>query len=248
MQKIGTMQPVGFLCAELLAIDASKEVHDLVELLPALPTSEAKTEKKGGRAPVTTRAALEACVVVFRGGVDRLLGEGATAKLGAEILAQPFDKKAKMRGRVVNKRARWNNVFGDTAQSPDYESGKGTVVPFDRVPHMRAFREALPKWFGAKAKQLVAETNVYYDVKKCGIGFHGDAERRIVVCARFGAAMPLVFQWYHRGKTVGAPLRILLADGDMYAMSDKATGHDWRSSSQYTLRHAAGAAPFLKSK
>ena len=28
---------------------------------------------------------------------------------------------------------------------------------------------------------LVAEANYYYDLEKCGIGYHGDAERRIVV-------------------------------------------------------------------
>jgi hypothetical protein len=35
-----------------------------------------------------------------------------------------------------------------------------------------------------------------------------------------------------------------LAHGDVYVMSEKAVGHDWRSKSQVTLRHSAGAAKF----
>jgi hypothetical protein len=150
-----------------------------------------------------------------------------------------------MRGRVVNKVARWNNCFGDTAQEPDYEAGKGTVIAFSAVPRLRALREALPRWFGAKAKRLVAETNDYMDNRKCGIGYHGDSERRIVVCARFGATMPLVFQWFRDGQPVGAPLRLDLADGDVYAMSQKATGFDWKRRSILTLRHAAGARKYI---
>ena len=31
----------------------------------------------------------------------------------------------------------------------------------------------------------------------------------------------------------------------MYAMSEKATGNDWKSKNKLTLRHAAGAEKFL---
>jgi hypothetical protein len=31
-----------------------------------------------------------------------------------------------------------------------------------------------------------------------------------------------------------------LEHGDMYVMSEKTTGFDWKSKTKYTLRHAAG--------
>ncbi len=34
-------------------------------------------------------------------------------------------KKAFMRGRVVNKKARWNNCYADFDQQPDYENRRG---------------------------------------------------------------------------------------------------------------------------
>ena len=59
----------------------------------------------------------------------------------------------------------------------------------------------MPLWFGPKATHLKGEANYYYDIAKCGIGYHGDSERRKVVAVRLGAALPLYFQWYRRWAT-----------------------------------------------
>ena len=47
--------------------------------------------------------------------------------------------------------------------------------------------EILPLIIPEKCTNMVAEGNYYYDLKKCGIGFHGDAERKKVVAIRVGA-------------------------------------------------------------
>jgi hypothetical protein len=44
---------------------------------------------------------------------------------------------------------------------------------------------------------------MYYDVSKCGIGFHGDAERIKVIAIRLGESMPLHYQWFQNSKPVG---------------------------------------------
>lgn len=55
------------------------------------------------------------------------------------------------------------------------------------------------------------------------------------------------WQWYTRNEPVGDRIKVNdLASGAMYIMSEKATGFDWKRSSLFTLRHAAGAAKFLK--
>jgi hypothetical protein len=62
-----------------------------------------------------------------------------------------------------------------------------------------------------------------------------------VVGVRLGAlSQPLRFQWYHKSKAVTDEYSIKLNHGDMYAMSHKAVGSDWRCSSQFTLRHGVG--------
>ena len=51
---------------------------------------------------------------------------------------------------------------------------------------------------------------------------------------------PMRWQWFQKSKPVGKPYDILLNDGDVYIMSEKAVGKDWKKSSHLTLRHAAG--------
>lgn len=165
-------------------------------------------------------------------------------KLATEQRSLIPDKQAIIRGKLKNKLARWNLTFADTAQEPDYPLGKGRVVPFDAVPSLRRIRERLPEFFGDIARRLFAEGNYYYS-SKCGIGRHGDGERRIVIAIRLGDKMKLIYQWYHRFEPIGRRIDFELQHGDLYAMSEKAVGTDWKKSSILTLRHAAGHESYL---
>jgi hypothetical protein len=156
------------------------------------------------------------------------------------------DKKAFMYGRVVNKTARYNLCFDEYDQEPDYENKKGRIVSYQSVPFTNRIRENLHIPFGSKAKNLTCEGNYYYDNTQCGIGYHGDSERKIVIAIRLGSKMPLCYQWYKNGSTVGEKIPITLSGGDLYAMTEKATGNDWKSKKIYTLRHAAGSNKYTK--
>ena len=94
------------------------------------------------------------------------------------------------------------------------------------------------------AEELNGEANYYYDMSKCGIGYHGDAERKKVIAMRMGQSMPLYYQWFQNSKPVGERIKIELGDGDMYVMSEKAVGTDWLKKKTPTLRHATGCDKF----
>ena len=49
------------------------------------------------------------------------------------------------------------------------------------------------------------------------------------------------WQWFKDGMPVGKSIDIHLNSGDVYIMSEKSVGADWKKSSLYTLRHSAGA-------
>lgn len=51
--------------------------------------------------------------------------------------------------------------------------------------------------------------------------------------------MFLAYRWYKNSKEVGKEFRIKLGHGDLYIMSEKATGCDWKYRSKLTLRHCA---------
>ena len=42
---------------------------------------------------------------------------------------------------------------------------------------------------GKKGENLICEGNRYFDIKKCGIGWHGDSERKKVIGLRLGEKM-----------------------------------------------------------
>lgn len=184
-----------------------------------------------------------AYILIIRKGIRYITQkeEGATDLLAENLGLEP-DTKAKMRGRVVNKKARHNLCFGEIGQVADIEAGKGTIVPYSEVPVLASIRSALPTFFGEKARNLWCEGNYYYDARKCGIGFHGDGERKRVIALRLGVDNPLHYQWYLRFEPVGERCALTLHHGDVYVMGEKAVGTDWKKSSILTLRHAAGEA------
>ena len=246
MQKIGQLAENGFSLDDLKAAMAKFEtagcecqLMNLNEFLPA------EIEAEG------------AAILVVRNGVKVLLGDGGEGgddeqpgpdRVFAELANLKVDKKAKMRGRVVNKHARWNLCFDEKAQEPDYEAGKGRVVAYETVPLTARIRAKLPTFVGEKAQGLTAEGNYYYDVSQCGIGFHGDSERKRVIAMRLGKTMPLHYQWFQRSLPIGTRAKLSIGHGDVYLMSEKATGFDWKKKIMPTLRHAAGCKKYLTIK
>jgi len=158
------------------------------------------------------------------------------------------DRKALMYGRVVNKHARHNLCFSDFDQEADFANGKGTVINFNKLPLLQQIRNNLPIITSSnKVDNLQCEANYYYDITKTYIGFHGDTERRIVIGVRLGETFPLHYQWYKNGQVISDLFTVNLNDGDMYFMSEKAVGYDWKQKTNniYTLRHAAGNTKFV---
>lgn len=97
--------------------------------------------------------------------------------------------------------------------------------------------------------EFQAEGNFYQDggVKDTGVGYHGDAERRMVIAIRTGNnMMPLHYQWFFKSEPIGKNFSVDIAPGDLYVMSEKAVGTDWKKKSILTLRHASGAAKYVK--
>jgi hypothetical protein len=194
----------------------------------------------------------QAAILVIRNGVEACAeddqgGNGVDA-LFKEQMELKWDTKAKMYGRVVNKHARHNLCYGDESQEADFENGKGTIVAWDTIPLTQKLRNNLEYFFGQKASNLQGEGNLYYDSSKCGISMHGDGERRIVIAARLGKSMPLHYHWYYQGKPIGDSIELEICNNDLYVMSAKAVGTDWKKKNIPTLRHAAGCKKYTTIK
>ncbi len=196
----------------------------------------------------------QAAILIVRNGVYAFVDADELYDEQAEL---DYDTKAFMYGRVVNKHARHNICFADFSQEPDYENKKGRIVDYDSVPLLQTIQQDLPNYLMQKAANLNIEGNHYYDVTTCGIGFHGDAERKKVVAIRLGNTAPLHYQWFKgvkdsnnkwQSKPVGERVVLSLEHGDLYVMSEKAGGHDWKKKNIYNLRHAAGCEKYTTIK
>lgn len=241
MQILGQKAKTGFSLSDLEGAKKIAEDHGLqVEMVNLHPNLPAETNSAG----------LEAYVLVIRQGWKLFFNDNEYDQFLRETKDSEkiVDKKAWMKGRVVNKKARYNLCYADFSQQPNYEEKKGTVVDFKDVTYLNKVREGLPKLVGEKGKNLFAEMNYYYDISQTGISPHGDSERRLVIGFRVGASMKLRYQWFLRFKTIGVPETINLNGGDIYIMSDKAVGNDWKRSIIPTLRHSAGADKFTNPK
>ena len=189
----------------------------------------------------------DAFVLIMREGAKMLAN---LDKLKTELTDFEWDRKYfdTRRNRVLNKHARANVCFSDESEEPDYENKKGRIVGWDAVPEVAKIREMLMNIIGEKANGMVCEGNRYFDLKKCGIGFHGDAERRQVIGVRLGESMRMQWCWFKQSLAHGDKFEFVFNDGDMYVMSEKAVGADWKRRNIWTLRHAAGADKYLKEK
>lgn len=177
----------------------------------------------------------DAGVVILRGFMDK--------GLMSELDCLNWDRKYwdVRRKRVLNKHARWNVCFGDVGREPNYEEGKGRIVGWGECPKIHFYKKELELIFGEKFQ---AEGNYYYSAG-CGIGFHGDTERRKVIGMCFGAERQIGWRKYLDNKAISDTYKVTLRDGDVYVMSEKASGFDWKRRKIATWRHAAGGPKYL---
>lgn len=130
----------------------------------------------------------DAVVLIIRNGVDALLNLNidnnnisnnnnnryySSNEMFQESLKQKWDTKYfdQRRQKVLNKHARYNNCFGDIGQDADYINKKGTIIAYNDVPILSLWKKNLNSYICSDV--LEAEGNLYYDIDKCGIGFHG---------------------------------------------------------------------------
>ena len=193
-------------------------------------------------------------IAIFR----NLLDDEMQMKMLSEMNSFEWDQKFYdiRRKRVLNKHARTNVTFLEgESQEPIYEEGKGRIVNSESLSLFTEFRGYIMRRFSdvldsvkskKKFENLVCEGNNYYDNRKCGIGFHGDGERRRVIALRLGASMPMKWQWFQNSAPQGDAFEFVFNGGDLYIMSEKAVGTDWKKKKIMTLRHSAGCAKYTE--
>lgn len=254
MEKIGVMADKGFSVDDIenaseyfQQLGIETQIICLNDYLPDIDDIGDIEEKKILKKQKNSFAKL----LVIRNALSVMNDKGGK-KLLTEMLLYEWDTKMyNSRKKVVqNKNARHNLNFDSKKQKNDFSSGKGTTVAWKTVPHLFKVKKHLEKAFGESAVDLKCEGNKYYKLDT-GIGYHGDSERKKVIGVRLGNKMNIHFMWYYNDKPRGLNVSIILNPGDIYCMTEKTVGTDWRPNKSkgwlkksYTLRHAAGSKKY----
>jgi len=192
----------------------------------------------------------KAYVLHIKNGINQIMNDDKYAdKMLAEQKKVKYDKYYfdTRWQKTLHMRARYNVIFGNKKIKPSKDYSQSSIIAYNDVPYFKAFRNKLPDFFGDKSTNLNAEGNYYYE-EKSGIGFHGDAERKIVICASLGTETTLRYYWRAPGSSepyLDKHFDLKIKHGDIYIMSEKASGYDWKSRSKYRLVHAAGNEKYI---
>lgn len=102
MQKIGELSKTGYSIKQLTELR-----NNLTKKGFACELVDLSKDWKGNQ------KVDEAQVLIIRQGLQKILGVDSTKSLMQEHDKLDMDKKARMRGKVVNKNARWNLCFAE---------------------------------------------------------------------------------------------------------------------------------------
>lgn len=201
----------GFTISDLKQIKKRLEKNGIQCDYIDLRNDEAVEMQKKGYKSIKTNKKKEAGVLILR----NYISENKIEKIYNELSNIEWDKKYydTRRKTVLNKHARENLIFlKGRNQEPDYENKKGRIVDLNNLENLNSMMDKLfntiNKETGGKAKNLIGEGNRYYTIKdgkkvKNGIGWHGDAERRKVICFCIGGInYCMKWQWFYKNKPV----------------------------------------------
>jgi hypothetical protein len=153
-----------------------------------------------------------------------------------------WDKKKVQYKKVVNSHARYNLCFSDLGEYyeslPYYELKIGRVYNYKKIVPLFSLHSTISNMFSSNFE---IEGNYYHDINKCYIGFHRDNERRKVVGFRIGSTFNLNFKFLHGTTQIGNIMNFTLNHGDIYVMSDLATGCVKEKETKIYLKHSAGS-------
>ena len=227
-------------------------VQELLDIQKSINTVDAPTTLFHINSPLppSIRNKYNAAVLLIHNGANFILKQpdAADKLLHEQQHKVVYDKKFwnSRTKKTLHKRARFNIVFGPHNIKPSEDYQQYTVKSFNSLPMLQAFKNKLNIYFGKKALGLNAEGNHYYQLSS-GIGFHGDEERKIVICLCLGQASILRYHWRLPGSSTHTlqPVDIPVKHGDIYIMSEKATGWDWKLRSTVRVVHAAGHHKYI---
>ena len=195
----------------------------------------------------------KACILVIKNGIELLMESTDAAKLYKEQEQVRYDGRFFDKNKVKVRRAHKTMLFATEGRNASDDYTQPSVTAFSEVPLANKIRTSFQTLLGDRAADLnVNGTKYHTSVYEKGddgksmknpsnMGWHGNDNCKIVVGVCLGASASLSFIWRLPGSQknlTDTRVTIPLTHGDVYVLSEKAIGYDYKSSSLLRCLHS----------
>lgn len=157
-----------------------------------------------------------------------------TNNIYQEALGINWDKKVLLRNKVVNRIGKYAITIDNFPEEPNYEQGQYRVISYDSLPKTNKLKNKLSLVFNQDALECQGE--YYCDQEKLKLKYQGSKVNNMM-CVHLGNSIQLSYKWFFANKPVSDDMKIILEHGDLYIMSEKATGHDYKLKKNPILKY-----------
>ena len=176
--------------------------------------------------------------------LDQLLQILITSESNSDgiITGVQWDTEKYKNGQIKQSKEKYKLIFKDLYEeykiNSNYQLNKGTIYNYKRIPqleYIKCFFESI--LYGP----FVIEGNCYYNKKECYTSMHRDKKRKKVIGLKLGGSSPLNFRWYHGTIRCSETKTIILNHGDIYILSELATGSIKEKLTKLFIKYSEGS-------
>ena len=144
-------------------------------------------------------------------------------------------------GQVKESKEKYRLIFTDLydgyIRKSFHHIGYGTIYNYRRIPQLVTIKSYLELIL---LGPFVIEANCYVNKKDCYIPMHRDKERKRLCGIRLGGDFPINFRWHHGSIRCSDVKSINLSHGDVFIMSELATGYSKEKITKLFLKYSEG--------
>jgi hypothetical protein len=150
------------------------------------------------------------------------------------LLSVDWDKKVLLRNKVVNRIGKYVISIHDEAQEPNYEQGQYRVLSYNELEDLKVVKNNVNKI--VNQNNLLCKGDYNYNHEKLKLKYQGGKVNNMI-CIHLGDPIQLSYKWFFSNKAVSESTGFTLNHGDLYIMSEKATGHDYKLKKNPILKY-----------
>ena len=232
--EIGTEAPFGFTNDDIIRIyhqfSDRCELHNLKDMLP--PTLQ--------EIPDVYFLIIKNFYNDTSNQLLQILMTNENTHEGA-ITGVNWDTENFKNGKLKKNKQKYKLIFSDLydgyKRNSSLQNEMCTVYNYMRIPQLLSIKYFLESILQGP---FVIEGSCFYNTKECYVPMHREKEKKKLIGLHLGNTFPINFRWYHNTIHCSTVKTIQLNHGDIYIMSELATGNSKEKLTKLFIKHSEG--------